>query len=88
MVKQIIGPLEFRGMKLSEAGDTYVCKVLQRKYARIWLYRLFCYVELEWMLGQAEAILTKIKEDPRPKINDVLFSSLKNRNDLDDDNDW
>ncbi|XP_018048700.1 PREDICTED: viral IAP-associated factor homolog isoform X2 [Atta colombica] len=63
MVKQIIGPLEFRGMKLSEA-------------------------ELEWMLGQTEAISTKIKEDPRPKINDVLFSSLKNGNDLDDDNDW
>jgi len=40
------------------------------------------------MLGQAEAIPTKIKEDPRPKINDVLFSNLKNGNDLDDDNDW
>jgi len=40
------------------------------------------------MLGQTEAISTKIKEDPRPKINDVLFSSLKNGNDLDDDNDW
>ncbi|KYQ59877.1 Synaptic vesicle 2-related protein [Trachymyrmex zeteki] len=63
MMKQIIGPLEFHGMKLSEA-------------------------ELEWMLGQAEAIPTKIKEDPRPKINDVLFSSLKNENNLDDDNDW
>ncbi|TGZ31980.1 viral IAP-associated factor homolog [Temnothorax longispinosus] len=63
MVKQIIGPLEFRGMKLSEA-------------------------ELEWMLGQAEAIPTKIKEDPRLKINDVLFSSLKNESNLDDDNDW
>ncbi|KAL0127353.1 hypothetical protein PUN28_005570 [Cardiocondyla obscurior] len=63
MAKQIIGPLEFRGMKLSEA-------------------------ELEWMLGQAEAIPTKIKEDPRPKINDVLFSSLRNGDDLDDDNDW
>lgn len=64
MVKQIIGALEFRGMKLSEA-------------------------ELEWMLGQADAVPTKIKGDPRPKINDVLFSSLKNGNDLDDDgNDW
>lgn len=64
MVKQIIGPLELRGMKLSEA-------------------------ELEWMLGQVEAVLTKIKEDPRPKVRDVLFSSLKNGNDdLDDDNDW
>ncbi|XP_012525517.1 viral IAP-associated factor homolog isoform X2 [Monomorium pharaonis] len=63
MVKQIIGPLEFRGMKLTEA-------------------------ELEWMLGQTEAVPTKIKEDPRPKINDVLFSSLKNGNDIDDSNDW
>lgn len=64
MVKQIIGALEFRGMKLSEA-------------------------ELEWMLGQADAVPTKIKGDPRSKINDVLFSSLKNGNDLDDDgNDW
>ena len=34
MVKQIIGPLEFRGMKLSEAGDTLDCKVSQRKYTR------------------------------------------------------
>lgn len=49
---------------------------------------VLCYVELEWMLGQAEAISTKIKEDPRPKVNDVLFSSLKNGNDLDDNNDW
>lgn len=41
------------------------------------------------MLGQAEAVPTQIKEDPRPKVRDVLFSSLKNKNeDLDDDNDW
>lgn len=45
-------------------------------------------LELEWMLGQAEAIPTKIKEDPRPKVNDVLFSSLKNGNNFDDGNDW
>ncbi|EFN86703.1 viral IAP-associated factor homolog [Harpegnathos saltator] len=64
IVKQIIGPLELRGMKLTEA-------------------------ELEWMLGQSEAVPTKIKEDPRPKVMDVLFSSLKNDNeDLYDDNDW
>lgn len=62
MVKQIIGPLEFRGMTLSEA-------------------------ELEWMLGQEEAIPTKIKEDPRPKVRDVLFSNLKINND-EDANDW
>lgn len=86
MVKQIIGPLEFRGMKLTEAGDTLDCKVSQRKYARNDCAVYF--VELEWMLGQAEAIPTKIKEDPRPKVNDVLFSSLKNGNDFDDSNDW
>lgn len=47
-------------------------------------------VELEWMLGQEEAIPTKIKEDPRPKVRDILFSSLKNENDdFDEDgNDW
>ncbi|XP_029161745.1 viral IAP-associated factor homolog isoform X1 [Nylanderia fulva] len=61
MVKQIIGPLEFRGMNLSEA-------------------------ELEWMLGQEEAIPTKIKEDPRPKVRDVLFSTLKINDE--DANDW
>lgn len=88
MVKQIIGPLEFRGMKLSEAGNTRGCELTQRKCARKWSCCLFCYAELEWMLGQVEAIPTKIKEDPRPKINDVLFSSLKNGNDLDDGNDW
>lgn len=74
-------------MKLSEAGDTLDCQVSQRKCPKK-LYRLLCYIELEWMLGQTEAISTKIKEDPRPKINDVLFSNLKNGNDLDDDNDW
>lgn len=66
MVKQIIGPIELRGMKLTEA-------------------------ELEWMLGQVEAVPTKIKEDPKPKVRDVLFSNLKGTNnagDLGDSNDW
>lgn len=64
MVKQIIGPIELRGMKLTEA-------------------------ELEWMLGQAEAVPTKIKEDPKPKVKDVLFSTLRQGNDdLADNNDW
>ncbi|XP_016920812.2 viral IAP-associated factor homolog [Apis cerana] len=64
MVKQIIGPIELRGMKLTEA-------------------------ELEWMLGQAEAIPTKITKDPKPKIRDVLFSSLRHENDdVADSNDW
>ncbi|XP_015431704.1 PREDICTED: viral IAP-associated factor homolog [Dufourea novaeangliae] len=64
MVKQIIGPMEFRGMKLTEA-------------------------ELEWMLGQAGAVPTKITEDPKPKVRDVLFSTLRPQNDdVSDDNDW
>ncbi|XP_043272418.1 viral IAP-associated factor homolog [Venturia canescens] len=64
MKKQIIGPIELRGMKLTEE-------------------------ELEWMLGQAEAVPTKITEDPRPKVRDVLFSNLKNQtDDLAEDNDW
>lgn len=41
------------------------------------------------MLGQTKAVPTKISEDPRPKVRDVLFSSLKDQNDdLADDNDW
>lgn len=52
-------------------------------------------LELEWMLGQAEAVSTKIRDDPKPKVRDVLFSNLKisgnNKNDdddLSDSNDW
>lgn len=64
LVKQIIGAIELRGMKLTEA-------------------------ELEWMLGEAGAIPTKITEDPKPKVRDVLFSTLRHQNDDDDDpNDW
>ncbi|KAK0181860.1 hypothetical protein PV327_000047 [Microctonus hyperodae] len=65
MVKQIIGPIELRGMKLTEP-------------------------ELEWMLGQTEAIPTKIIEDPKPKVRDVLFSNLRGANDDDvsECNDW
>ncbi|XP_043480243.1 viral IAP-associated factor homolog [Leptopilina heterotoma] len=64
MTKQIIGPIELRGMKLTED-------------------------ELEWMLGEAEAVPTKIKTDPKPKVRDVLFSKLNEQNDdLADTNDW
>ncbi|KAK0082557.1 hypothetical protein PV325_010194 [Microctonus aethiopoides] len=65
MVKQIIGPIELRGMKLTEP-------------------------ELEWMLGQIEAVPTKIIEDPKPKVRDVLFSNLRGANDDDvsECNDW
>lgn len=64
MIKQIIGAIELRGMKLTEE-------------------------ELEWILGQAEAIPTKITKDPKPKIRDVLFSTLRHENDdVADSNDW
>ncbi|XP_012242825.1 viral IAP-associated factor homolog isoform X5 [Bombus vosnesenskii] len=68
MIKQIIGPIELRGMKLTEA-------------------------ELEWMLGQAEAVPTKITKDPKPKVRDVLFSVLRHESndkydDVADSNDW
>ncbi|XP_043516237.1 viral IAP-associated factor homolog isoform X9 [Frieseomelitta varia] len=64
IVKQIVGAIELRGMKLTEE-------------------------ELEWILGQAKAIPTKITKDPKPKIRDVLFSTLRheNNNDVDDDDD-
>lgn len=65
MVKQIIGAIELRGMKLTEA-------------------------ELEWMLGQVEAVPSKITDDPKPKVRDVLFSNLRgaNDNDVAECNDW
>ncbi|PSN45207.1 Viral IAP-associated factor [Blattella germanica] len=45
--------------------------------------------ELEWILGQFGAVPTKLEEDPRPKVRDVLFSKLKSKeDDLSDDNDW
>lgn len=50
--------------------------------------RKFDIVELEWMLGQTGAVSTTIKEDPKPKIRDVLFTKLAVENDNDDNNDW
>ena len=55
--------------------------------------------EFEFLLGKAGAVDTEIKKDPRPQVEDVMFSSLgggsgrrvKNGNkdsDSDDDNDW
>jgi len=67
MEKQYVGPIELRGMKLTEP-------------------------EFEWMLGKVGAVPTKIKNDPKPKVRDVLFAKLgaeKDReDDLSDDNDW
>lgn len=49
--------------------------------------------EFEFLLGRTKAVTTKITEDPRPKIKDVMFSKLKSgRKDEEDsdnsDNDW
>lgn len=58
-------------------------------YFRNPIITLILFIELEWMLGQVKAVPTKITEDPRPKVRDVLFSTLKAQNDdLADDNDW
>ncbi|KAJ8930684.1 hypothetical protein NQ314_006359 [Rhamnusium bicolor] len=38
--------------------------------------------EFEYLIGKSNAIETDIKEDPRPKIKDKLFT------DLSDTNDW
>lgn len=41
------------------------------------------------MLGSVGAVPTKIKEDPKPKVRDVLFAKLAAENDdLADNNDW
>lgn len=46
--------------------------------------------EFEFILGKTGAIKTDIKSDPRPKVKDVMMSSLKKQNDddSDDNNDW
>ena len=48
--------------------------------------------ELEWILGQTKAIPTKITKDPKPKIRDVLFSTLRHEDEDDNDDadsdDW
>lgn len=66
MKSQLVGPLEFRGMNLTED-------------------------EFEYLLGRTGAIQTTIKEDPRPKVRDVMMSSLKqsrDTDDLSDEGDW
>ena len=50
--------------------------------------------EFEFLLGKTGAIKTDIKVDPRPKVDDVMMSSLRqggqnrNNDDSDDDDDW
>jgi len=45
--------------------------------------------EFEYLLGKNGAIDTKIKDDPKPKVKDVMFSSLRqNEDDLAEVGDW
>lgn len=45
---------------------------------------------LEWMLHEAGAVKSTLGKDPRPKVEDVMFSKLRstNNDDGDDENDW
>jgi hypothetical protein len=66
MKSQLVGPLEFRGMNLTEA-------------------------EFEFLLGRTGAIQTSIKDDPKPKVRDVMMSTLRqtrDNDDLSDEGDW
>lgn len=42
---------------------------------------LILFLEFEYLLGTTGAIETDIKEDPRPKVKDKLFSDLAETND-------
>ena len=47
--------------------------------------------EFEYLIGKTGAVKTEIKDDPKPKVKDVMMSSLRgNRNDedLSDEGDW
>ena len=43
--------------------------------------------EFEFILGKTGAIQSEIKEDPRPKVKDLMMSALKKDQDSDND-DW
>lgn len=43
---------------------------------------------LEWILGETGAVKTDLESDPRPKVKDVLFSSLRQNDGDSDENDW
>lgn len=45
--------------------------------------------EFEYLIGKTGAIKTAIKDDPKPKVKDVMMSSLRgNNDDLSDEGDW
>lgn len=43
--------------------------------------------ELEWMLAEVGAVKTDLEENPRKAVNDVLSSTLKTSNYVNDDSD-
>jgi len=45
--------------------------------------------EFEFLMGRTGAIKTQIKDDPKPRVKDVMMSSLRgDRDDLSDEGDW
>jgi len=47
--------------------------------------------EFEYLIGKTGAIKTEIKDDPKPKVKDVMMSSLRgnrDHDDLSDEGDW
>ena len=47
--------------------------------------------EFEFLIGKTGAVQTDIKKDPRPKVKDVMMSSLRgnqNHDDSSDNDDW
>merc|ERR1712110_592010 len=44
--------------------------------------------EFEYLIGKTGAIKSLIKDVPKPKVKDVMMSSLRGNNDDDDDGDW
>lgn len=93
MVEQMVGPIALRGMNLSEKGLNILNSInfCSNKIFNI----IFAFTELEYMLGKTEAIPSTIKNDPKPKVRDVLMNKLgvvesdeDDKDDLSDDNDW
>lgn len=78
--KQIVGPVELRGEKLTAEG---VCSDLRVDLtcSFIIMFVSIPLPEFEYMLGLYKVIPTDITEDPRPAIKDKLFSELSHNND-------
>lgn len=80
IINQFIGH-DFNNNLSLEGFYNYLFRITSWSFVVI--YIIISLIELEWMLGQTGAIDTNIKENPRPKVKDVLFSQLSS-----DANDW